>query len=144
MKDFSIHHSQLFFIFQKLYHLGARRIGITGLPPVGCLPSQRSLAGGIERECVPLYNQAAKTLNSELQMEIQRLNRTLAGSTIVYIDMYTPLLDMILRPSAYGNVVDLTFMASSQPLHRTAKIIHVVNVYVHFIFLTSSCSLCRL
>ncbi|XP_017701673.2 uncharacterized protein LOC108511800 [Phoenix dactylifera] len=88
--------------FQKLYRLGARRIGITGLPPVGCLPSQRSLAGGIERDCVTLYNQASKTLNSELQKEIQRLNHTLAGSRIVYIDMYTPLLDMIIRPFAYG------------------------------------------
>ena len=103
-----------------------------------CLPSQRSLAGGIERECVPLYNQAAQTLNSELQMEIQRLNRTLPGSRIVYIDIYTPLLDMIQRPYVYGNMVNLTFKASLHALHRTAKIIYFVSVHVHFIFLTLS------
>ncbi|RZS22181.1 hypothetical protein BHM03_00054924 [Ensete ventricosum] len=58
---------------QELYHSGARRIAIMGAPPIGCMPSQRTLAGGIERE-----------------------------SRIVYIDIYTSLLDMILRPFAYG------------------------------------------
>lgn len=88
---------------QELYHSGARRIGIIGAPPIGCMPSQRTLAGGIERECVTLYNEAATMFNSQLSKEVQRLDSTLLGSKIVYIDIYTPLLDMILRPFAYGN-----------------------------------------
>ncbi|OAY68946.1 GDSL esterase/lipase EXL3, partial [Ananas comosus] len=88
--------------FQELYSLGARKLGITGSPPIGCLPSQRTNAGGIERECVTRYNQAAIVYNSELSQEIQRLNNTLPGSKVVYIDMYTPIIDMIQRPSAYG------------------------------------------
>ncbi|XP_077246652.1 GDSL esterase/lipase EXL3-like isoform X2 [Tasmannia lanceolata] len=31
--------------YQELYRLGARKVGVTGLPPVGCVPSQRTLAG---------------------------------------------------------------------------------------------------
>ncbi|CAL9069169.1 unnamed protein product [Musa banksii] len=73
-----------------------------GAPPIGCMPSQRTLAGGIERECVTLYNEAATMFNSQLSKEVQRLDSTLLGSKIVYIDIYTPLLDMILRPFAYG------------------------------------------
>lgn len=53
------------------------------------------------------YNQAAIVYNSELSQEIQRLNNTLPGSKVVYIDMYTPIIDMIQRPSAYGNVLDI-------------------------------------
>ncbi|CAL9076221.1 unnamed protein product [Musa textilis] len=87
---------------QELYHSGARRIAIMGAPPIGCMPSQRTLAGGIERECVTLYNEAAMMFNSQLSKEVQRLNSPLLGSKIVYIDIYTPLLDMILRPFAYG------------------------------------------
>ncbi|CAL9782151.1 unnamed protein product [Musa acuminata subsp. burmannicoides] len=87
---------------QELYRSGARRIAIMGAPPIGCMPSQRTLAGGIERECVTLYNEAATMFNSQLSKEVQRLDSTLLGSKIVYIDIYTPLLDMILRPFAYG------------------------------------------
>lgn len=90
---------------QELYKSGARKIGVLGVPPVGCVPSQRTLAGGIERECVTLYNEAAMMLNTELSLEIQRLNITLPGLGIIYVDTYTPLLDMISRPLAYGNLL---------------------------------------
>ncbi|KAI3464803.1 hypothetical protein Pfo_021466 [Paulownia fortunei] len=33
---------------QDLYGLGARRIGVSGLPPIGCLPSQRTLRGDLK------------------------------------------------------------------------------------------------
>jgi phospholipase/lecithinase/hemolysin len=56
----------------------------------------------MERNTVPLYNQAAIMCNNELLKEIQRLNQTLPGVSIVLQDLYTPLLDMIQRPSAYG------------------------------------------
>lgn len=89
-------------LFQELYNLGARRISVSGISPIGCLPSQRTLAGGIERECADLYNQAAVIYNSELSKELQRLNHSLPGSRILFIDMYTSLLDLMQRPEAYG------------------------------------------
>lgn len=92
--------------WQKLYGLGARRINIAGAPPIGCVPSQRTNAGGLERECVSLYNQASVVYNAALEKEIKRLNgsEALPGSVLKYIDLYTPLLDMIQRPDAYGDL----------------------------------------
>jgi len=89
---------------KKLYGKGARRINIAGAPPIGCVPSQRTNAGGLDRDCVPLYNQASVVLNTALEKEIKRLNGSaeLPGSVLKYIDLYTPLLDMIQRPAAYG------------------------------------------
>ncbi|KAG2548882.1 hypothetical protein PVAP13_9KG204700 [Panicum virgatum] len=89
---------------KKLYGHGARRINIAGAPPIGCVPSQRTNAGGLDRDCVPLYNQASVVLNAALEKEIKRLNGSaeLPGSVLKYIDLYTPLLDMIQRPAAYG------------------------------------------
>ncbi|RLN17439.1 hypothetical protein C2845_PM02G13710 [Panicum miliaceum] len=89
---------------KKLYGQGARRINVAGAPPIGCVPSQRTNAGGLERDCVPLYNQASVVLNAALEKEIKRLNGSaeLPGSVLKYIDLYTPLLDMIQRPGAYG------------------------------------------
>ncbi|XP_006661793.1 GDSL esterase/lipase EXL3-like [Oryza brachyantha] len=91
---------------QKLLGMGARRVHIAGAPPIGCVPSQRTNAGGLDRDCVSLYNQAAVVYNARLEQEIKRLNGTAAapppGTVLKYIDLYTPLLDMIQRPAAYG------------------------------------------
>ncbi|PWA44048.1 Lipase, GDSL [Artemisia annua] len=93
---------------QDIYNLGARRIGVFGAPPIGCLPSQRTLAGrGHVRVCAEDYNDAAKLYNSKLQPEMEYLNSTLVQSRVVYIDIYNPLLAIIKNPHQYGiEVID--------------------------------------
>ena len=88
---------------KELYKLGARRIAILSAPPIGCVPSQRTLAGGIIRECAEKYNDAAKLFNSKLSKELDSLDRNLPNSNIVYIDVYNPLLDIIVNYQKYGN-----------------------------------------
>jgi hypothetical protein len=73
-------------------------------PPIGCLPSQRSLAGGILRECVERYNEAAKAFNSKLSSKVDFLNTNLPNSKIVYLDVYNLLLDLIQNPQKYGKL----------------------------------------
>lgn len=88
---------------QEIYKLGARRIAVLGAPPIGCVPSQRTLAGGIVRECAEKYNDAAKLFNLKLSKELDSLGHNSPNSKIVYIDAYTPLLDIILNYQKYGN-----------------------------------------
>jgi hypothetical protein len=106
--------------WQKLYGQGARRINIAGAPPIGCVPSQRTNAGGLERECVSLYNQASVVYNAALEKEIKRLNgsEALPGSVLKYIDLYTPLLDMIQRPDAYGDLFTRKHMHTNPAPNR--------------------------
>ncbi|XP_019433880.1 PREDICTED: GDSL esterase/lipase EXL1-like [Lupinus angustifolius] len=87
---------------KEIYELGARRIGVFSVPPIGCLPSQRTIAGGIERKCVARYNEAAELFNSKLSKELNSLNKNLQNGRIVYIDVYNPLLDIILNYQKYG------------------------------------------
>ncbi|XP_042495002.1 GDSL esterase/lipase EXL3-like [Macadamia integrifolia] len=87
---------------QELYGLGARRIGVLDIPPIGCVPEQRTLGGGQERECAEKYNQAASLFNTKLSSLINSLNRRLPQSKIVFIDIYQPLLDIIQYPDSYG------------------------------------------
>ncbi|ESW08099.1 hypothetical protein PHAVU_009G018200 [Phaseolus vulgaris] len=86
---------------KELYGLGARRIGVLGAPPIGCVPSQRTLAGGLERECAEEYNYAAKLFNSKLSRKLDSLSH-LPNSRIVYIDIYNPLMDIIVNYHRYG------------------------------------------
>ncbi|KAJ0255892.1 hypothetical protein HA466_0089350 [Hirschfeldia incana] len=86
----------------SLYGYGARRILMFGAPPIGCVPSQRTVAGGPARDCVARYNDASKLFNAKLSANIDVLSRTLLDSTLIYIDIYSPLLDIILNPRQYG------------------------------------------
>lgn len=87
---------------QRLYQQGARRIAILGLPPIGCVPSQRTIAGGIGRKCDPTRNRAAQLFNSKLKEEIIQLQKELKCQRIGYVDIYDVLQDMITNPCKYG------------------------------------------
>ncbi|KAJ0974221.1 hypothetical protein J5N97_016186 [Dioscorea zingiberensis] len=88
---------------KKLYGSGAKKIGFVGLPPIGCLPSQRTAAGGLSRECVAVRNEAASLFNSRMQEEIQKLLMGMVnGTRIVFLDIYPILLDIIQQPQTYG------------------------------------------
>nr|GME06192.1 GDSL esterase/lipase EXL3-like [Ipomoea batatas] len=92
---------------QELYEIGARRIGVFGLPPIGCVPSQRTLGGGPGRSCSEKSNEAAKLVNSKLSAQIDSLSKTLPNSKLVLIDIYEPALRLIQNPKQYGfEVVD--------------------------------------
>ncbi|KAL6841287.1 hypothetical protein ACP4OV_028805 [Aristida adscensionis] len=91
---------------QRLYELGARKFMVAGLPPVGCLPVQKSLharqpplgAGG----CIDDQNAAAERYNAALQQMLTKLEAASPGMTVAYVDVYGPLMDMAEQPKKYG------------------------------------------
>lgn len=87
---------------QDLHELGSHRIGVLGLPPIGCLPSQRTLKGGLLRKCVDSYNQASQLFNKKLSDELSFINRKIPEARINYLDMYYLPLDLIHNPEKYG------------------------------------------
>ncbi|KAK4429409.1 protein FREE1 [Sesamum alatum] len=99
---------------KDLYRLGARRIGLLSLPPIGCLPSQRTLRGGPDRNCVDEYNQVARLFNKKLCVALNSINRQFPEVRIVNIDIYNYFLDLIDNPQQYGPVRGLgaTYLAS--------------------------------
>eukprot|EP01018_Ginkgo_biloba_P019044 Gb_02374 [translate_table: standard] len=88
---------------KELRGLGARRIAVVSLPPMGCLPSQITLHGGGKQTCVQHLNKEAATFNIKLKRLLRRLGQ---GQTyrLAYLDTYTLLLDAANRPAKYGFV----------------------------------------
>ncbi|KAJ4871659.1 GDSL esterase/lipase EXL3 [Raphanus sativus] len=86
----------------KLYGYGVRRLAVFGAPPLGCIPSQRTLGGGLLRECAEYYNDAAKLFNLKISTKLDHLRKTLPGIKPVYINIYDPLYDIIQNPTKYG------------------------------------------
>ncbi|VVB00019.1 unnamed protein product [Arabis nemorensis] len=90
---------------RELHKLGARKIGVFSAVPVGCVPLQRTVFGGIfTRGCNKPLNNMAKQFNSRLSPALDSLDKELDG-IILYIDVYDTLFDMIQHPKRYGFVV---------------------------------------
>ncbi|XP_078430839.1 GDSL esterase/lipase At2g04570-like [Wolffia australiana] len=86
----------------ELYHLGARKIDLSGLSPIGCVPISRTgnVAGG--GDCRDEYNRVAVGFNSRLQAIAAQLNANLPGARIVYTSVYDIILDIVNHPETYG------------------------------------------
>ncbi|CAA3021501.1 GDSL esterase/lipase EXL3 [Olea europaea subsp. europaea] len=78
------------------------RIGVFGLPPIGCLPSQRTLKGGVTRKCVDSYNQMCQLFNKKLSNELNLISSRLPEARMIYLDIYNLPLDVIHNPEKYG------------------------------------------
>ncbi|XP_059451868.1 GDSL esterase/lipase At2g42990-like [Corylus avellana] len=87
---------------RDLYNLGARKISLTGVPPLGCLPLERLTNILQHHDCNEKYNNVALEFNGKLTNLVRRLNKELRGITIVFADSYHSIDQMITRPSLYG------------------------------------------
>ncbi|EFJ26248.1 hypothetical protein SELMODRAFT_16279, partial [Selaginella moellendorffii] len=80
---------------QTLYNLGARRIIVTGVGPIGCIPYQLTLNLRRDGNCVPSANKLALDYNSALGDLILELNSKLPGSMFSYANAYNVVCDVI-------------------------------------------------
>ncbi|MBA0705642.1 hypothetical protein Golax_017824 [Gossypium laxum] len=87
---------------RELYNLGARKIAINGLPPMGCLPLERTTNIMHGSACIEEYNDVAKDFNQKLQDSVTELNRELGGIQLVMSNPYYKLLEMIQNPILFG------------------------------------------
>ncbi|ESW04359.1 hypothetical protein PHAVU_011G088700 [Phaseolus vulgaris] len=87
---------------QRLHSLGARRIGVTSLPPIGCLPGAITLFGFQSNECVASLNSDAINFNEKLNTTSRNLKNMLPGLNLVIFDIYQPLYNLVTKPSENG------------------------------------------
>ncbi|KAF8018753.1 hypothetical protein BT93_H3605 [Corymbia citriodora subsp. variegata] len=88
----------------QLYDLGCRKIAVTGLPPVGCLPIQMAakFKNPEDRKCLEDENLHARIYNHKLANLLPQIQSVLPKSKIAYADVYQPMIDMINHPWKYG------------------------------------------
>ncbi|KAL1365231.1 hypothetical protein HN51_013299 [Arachis hypogaea] len=96
---FLLQHVQDF--IQELLREGARKLGVVGLPPMGCLPIMITFNSNnalLERGCVDMFSSVARNHNLILQNQLNlvQLNSSMStGAKIYYVDIYEPLSNMI-------------------------------------------------
>ncbi|KAJ6352471.1 hypothetical protein OIU76_001661 [Salix suchowensis] len=87
---------------KQLYALGARKLSLTGLPPMGCLPLERATNFMHPDSCAEEYNDLALEFNGKLKQLVAELNDELPGMKVVFANPYDLLLQLITAPSLYG------------------------------------------
>ncbi|MBA0783552.1 hypothetical protein Gotri_001249 [Gossypium trilobum] len=87
---------------RELYKLGARKVVIGGLPPMGCLPLERTTNMFFGSDCIDEYNDVAKDFNKKLQGAVTELKQELGGIHLVMSSPYDKLMEMIRNPSHFG------------------------------------------
>ncbi|XP_078170527.1 GDSL esterase/lipase APG-like [Carex rostrata] len=87
---------------QELYGCGARRIGVTSLPPLGCLPAAITLFGHGSNGCVTRINEDAKNFNKKLNYTVNSLGKQHPDLKIAVLDIYQPLYDLVANPTSQG------------------------------------------
>lgn len=85
-----------------LYNLGARKVVVTAVGPLGCIPSQLVLQFSVNGECVPFINGYVQGFNAALKSLLQQLTSTLSGATFVYANAYDMVQSFINNPANYG------------------------------------------
>ncbi|XP_006655787.1 GDSL esterase/lipase APG [Oryza brachyantha] len=86
----------------QLYGMGARRIGVTSLPPLGCLPAAITLFGYGSSGCVSRLNSDAENFNRKMNYTVDSLSKTYSDLKIAVFDIYTPLYDLVTSPQSQG------------------------------------------
>ncbi|KAI5433794.1 hypothetical protein KIW84_020887 [Lathyrus oleraceus] len=87
---------------RSLYGLVARKISLGGLPPMGCLPLERTTNFMGRNGCVANYNNIALEFNGKLQNITTKLNQELPGMKLLFSNPYYIMLHIIKKPELYG------------------------------------------
>jgi len=97
------YHGQL----TRLYNMGARKVVVASMGPIGCIPFQLTLRLSENGECSEKVNADARLFNARILAMVKQLNAELPGAHFLYADAYKGVMDMISNPSQYGfKVVD--------------------------------------
>ncbi|KAL6564044.1 GDSL esterase/lipase ltl1 [Orobanche hederae] len=90
-------------ILQRLYSLGARRVLVSGVGPLGCTPAEIALRSR-NGQCADELQRAASIYNPLLINMIPDLNRQLGSDVFIAVNALDMQFDFINNPTAFGFV----------------------------------------
>lgn len=80
--------------------MGAKKLVLHGLGPLGCIPSQRVKSKN--GQCLKRVNEWIQEFNAKAQQLVATLNGRLPGAQFLFADTYPDVYDLIDNPTAYG------------------------------------------
>ncbi|CAJ2628437.1 unnamed protein product [Trifolium pratense] len=90
-------------ILRKLYHLGARKVLVTGTGSMGCAPAELALKS-VNGECDVELERAAALYNPQLVKMVKGLNKNIGDDVFIAANALKMQDDFITNPELYGFV----------------------------------------
>ncbi|XP_051131619.1 GDSL esterase/lipase At5g03610-like [Andrographis paniculata] len=103
--------NQLTLNLNRMYELGARRVLVTALPPLGCLPQMT--AGNSFQRCNATQNSAVGYHNLLLQQAVAELNNETRSSTFFVVDLYSTFERVLDRNGGFESGLKPCCVANS-------------------------------
>ncbi|KAK9091972.1 hypothetical protein Syun_026883 [Stephania yunnanensis] len=92
----------------ELYKLGARKISLGGLPPIGCLPLMRTLFFKSNKgDCREEFNNLARNFNGMLKDLVSKLRKEVKDIKLVFSNTLDKSLQIIKSPHLYAPQKDV-------------------------------------
>lgn len=90
--------------------LGAGKIVMLGVPPVGCLPlivtlNSNPIDNFLKRQCIPRLSDAARGFNQIVEQKIKEMERV--DSKIYYVSVYEMSMDILHDPKKFGKFMHI-------------------------------------
>ncbi|KAL5988036.1 hypothetical protein ACLOJK_035799 [Asimina triloba] len=103
---------------KAIYDLGGRKISLGGLPPMGCLPLERTanIAGG--HGCKEEYNVVAQNFNGKMKALVGQMRQQFQGLQLVFPAVYDKFLEIVEKPSEYGTYENFVSFACMHVIIR--------------------------
>lgn len=90
-------------ILEKLHGDGARKIAVTTLPPMGCLPAAINVHGnGNRKRCVARLNKDAQTHNRKMEKMVNEKRAKHRDLKIAILNTYDAILDLVNNATQHG------------------------------------------
>lgn len=101
-------------LIDQLHSLGARRIAVFSLGPVGCVPARALLSGAPVDRCYGKMNVMVKNYNKGLESLVQNVPTNYPGAVAVFGGVYNLVQRFRANPTRYGNPIEAFTSATKQ------------------------------
>ncbi|KAL9388401.1 hypothetical protein Peur_017006 [Populus x canadensis] len=100
--------NQLSANLKRIHGFGVRKIAVTALQPLGCLPILTAFSS--YQNCSESWNTASKFHNQKLQQAIQRMNNESGKHMYETLDLYTAFMSKLNTARLAGNLKLRSFL----------------------------------
>ena len=95
--------SNLNSLLKRMHKLGARKLIVVGVGPLGCIPFVRAINLLPSGECAVEVNEMVRGYNTKLNRVLDHLNQEMEPETIfVYANSYDIVMGIIQNHHEYG------------------------------------------
>ncbi|KAJ4753690.1 GDSL esterase/lipase [Rhynchospora pubera] len=94
--------SKYSFQLTRLYSMGAHKIVVVNVGPIGCIPYVKDILNLGRYGCLEIANQIVQRFNERLKDLVAELSTNLKGSLFVYADAYRIVNDIYTNYKRYG------------------------------------------